>query len=279
MQKIGRIVVLTLLILGFSVTSVLAAGSEYIVKSGDSLWKIAQNNSMSVSELKTLNGLTSDFLSIGDKLMLRSSPNRTPVVSVSRAPIPTASAGNGVYVVQAGDSLWQISLRSGTSVARLKELNGLTSDMLSVGQKLNIGTGAVAVAVPSRSGDSIDGSRVITKAAEFLGTKYSYGGQSPSGFDCSGFVYYIYKQFGYSLPRTAADQFEKGLAVEKDSLQAGDLVFFTWGGGSYINHVGIYSGNGQFIHSSSPSSGGVIYSSLTNGSYANYYAGAKRILR
>ncbi|NLB88524.1 MAG: C40 family peptidase, partial [Syntrophomonadaceae bacterium] len=79
-----------------------------------------------------------------------------------------------------------------------------------------------------------------------------------------------------NLNRTAADQYKHGVAVSKDELQIGDLVFFA--SGKYIDHVGIYSGNGMFIHSSSPRSGGVIYSSLTEGYYARTYVGAKRIL-
>ncbi|MGI5920278.1 MAG: LysM peptidoglycan-binding domain-containing protein [Syntrophomonadaceae bacterium] len=280
MRKIGGIIIVICLVISVGVSSVRAVGSQYTVQSGDTLWAIALNNGTTVNQLKQVNGLTSDLIHIGDRLVLPSSSSVGPVVAVN-SPVPAAPAANGTYIVQSGDTLWQISLRYGTTVARLKELNNLTSDMLWVGQKLVVEGSSVlpATPTPSRSGDSVDGSRVVQKAAEYLGTRYVYGGQSSSGFDCSGFVYYIYQQFGYSLPRTAASQAQKGIAVTKDNLQPGDLVFFTYGGGSYINHVGIYSGNGQFIHSSSPSSGGVIYSSLNSGSYAKYYAGARRILR
>jgi LysM repeat protein len=195
MRRTCSIFVLTLLIITFSVSSILAAGTEYIVKSGDSLWLIAQNSGKSVNELKQINGLTSDFLSIGQKLILTSSNN---VTATNSTPAPKVATGNNVYVVQPGDSLWQISLRTGISVDKLKELNSLTSDLIFVGQKLNLGAGTGVL--PSRSGDNVDGSRIVAKAAQYLGTQYVYGGQSPSGFDCSGFVYYIFQQFGYSLP-------------------------------------------------------------------------------
>ncbi|NMC26626.1 MAG: peptidoglycan endopeptidase, partial [Syntrophomonadaceae bacterium] len=186
-----------------------------------------------------------------------------------------------IYVVQSGDNLWSISQRYGTTVENIMALNSLSSDRLQIGDQLIVsGTAPAPVASPvvSRSGDSVTGSRIIEKAANYLGTPYVYGGSSPSGFDCSGFTQYIYKQLGISLYRTAASQYGHGVQVSKSQLIAGDLVFFKCGG-STINHVGIYCGNGQFIHSSSPSSGGVIYSSLNSGYYANTYVGARRIVR
>ena len=101
-------------------------------------------------------------------------------------------------------------------------------------------------------------------------------GPAPStGFDCSGLVYYCYGQFGYSLNRVADDQMDNGTAVSYDNLQVGDLVFF--GSGSYANHVGIYIGNGNFVHAANPSSG-VRVSSLNETYYANRYIGARRII-
>ena len=113
-------------------------------------------------------------------------------------------------------------------------------------------------------------------AMTFVGYSYVYGGSSPStGFDCSGLVYYCYGQFGYSLNRVADDQMDNGTAVSYDNLQVGDLVFF--GSGSYANHVGIYIGNGNFVHAANPSSG-VRVSSLNETYYANRYIGARRII-
>jgi cell wall-associated NlpC family hydrolase len=122
-------------------------------------------------------------------------------------------------------------------------------------------------------------SGVVEYAKKFLGTRYAYGGASPSGFDCSGFTMYVYKQFGYSLPHSATSQWQSGLGTRvysASALQAGDLVFFcdpSRSLGKACSHVGIYIGNGQFIHSSSSSSGGVIISSLTSGYYHTYFVG------
>lgn len=132
--------------------------------------------------------------------------------------------------------------------------------------------GSSASSVPN----AVGGSQILAEAQKYLGCPYAAGGASPSGFDCSGFVYYVLKQVGLSPYRTPASQFTQGTAVDKGSLQIGDLVFFSSNSGRSITHVGIYSGNGQFIHA--PNSRSVVsYSDLTTGYWANTYYGARRI--
>ena len=118
------------------------------------------------------------------------------------------------------------------------------------------------------------GSSIVATAKKYLGYKYVYGGSSPStGFDCSGFTSYVYKQHGISLNRTAAGQYSNGVSVSRANLQPGDLVMF----GSPINHVAIYIGGGQIIHASTPSTG-VRIDSLNSGYYSKNYTGARRII-
>ena len=120
-----------------------------------------------------------------------------------------------------------------------------------------------------------NGSSIVATAKQYLGSKYTYGGSSPStGFDCSGFTSYVFKQHGISLNRTAAAQYSNGVAVSRANLQPGDLVMF---GKSGINHVAIYIGGGQIIHASTPSTG-VRIDSLSTGYYNNNYVGARRVL-
>ncbi len=118
------------------------------------------------------------------------------------------------------------------------------------------------------------GTSVVSKAKQYIGSRYVYGGSSPSGFDCSGFTSYVYKQFGVSLNRTAAGQYSNGTAVSKSQLQPGDLVMF---GKSGINHVGIYIGGGQMVHAANPSRG-VTTDTINSGYYANNYVGARRVM-
>lgn len=120
------------------------------------------------------------------------------------------------------------------------------------------------------------GNEIVEYAKTFIGTPYVYGGTSPSGFDCSGFVYYIYKNFGVTLNRVANDQSKNGYIVEKSDLQPGDIVLFSRTLDGYITHVGIYVGDGKFIHS--PQTGKTVeIVSMSNGYYNYGYVGARRI--
>ena len=129
----------------------------------------------------------------------------------------------------------------------------------------------------SASPINVSGSQILEEAQKHLGTPYVSGGASPSGFDCSGFVYYVLKQVGLSPYRTPASQFNQGTAVTKATLKVGDLVFFSSNFGRSITHVGIYSGNGQFIHAPNSRST-VSYSDLTRGYWADTYYGARRVV-
>jgi len=215
--------------------------------------------------------------------------NSTPpgVETQVTAPKPSPASGPATfsYTVQPGDNLWDIAATYHTSVDHLLALNNLSSDALCLGQTLLVSGSAdkplqtaqppTSAPTPSRSGDTRAGT-VLQYAAKFLNAPYKYGGTTPAGFDCSGFTQYVYKHVGVSLPRTAAAQASIGTRVEKAKLLPGDLVFFATAGGG-INHVGIYAGNGRFIHSSSPTSGGVIYTSLQESYYVKSYAGARRV--
>ncbi len=122
-----------------------------------------------------------------------------------------------------------------------------------------------AAAPPSRYGG------VVGIAMQYLGVPYVWGGSSPSGFDCSGFVSYVYSQMGVSLPHHAASQYSSGSPVSREALEPGDLVFFNG-----LGHVGIYIGGGQFVHA--PHTGDVVkVSSLYDSWYAATWFGARRL--
>jgi peptidoglycan DL-endopeptidase CwlO len=130
---------------------------------------------------------------------------------------------------------------------------------------VSAGIGDTSVAPPSRFGG------VVGIAMRYLGVPYVWGGSSPSGFDCSGFVMYVYAQVGVSLPHYTGAQWGYGVPVSRDQLEPGDLVFFDG-----LGHVGIYIGGGSFIHA--PQTGDVVkVSSLSDGWYAATYDGARRI--
>lgn len=181
-----------------------------------------------------------------------------------------ASTASGILgYVNTGDVL-TITGVSGEWV-RVKNSSGTEGYVHS--QYVNCATGFV----PASTVYSSLGAQVVATAKQYLGCRYVWGGMSPSGFDCSGFVNYVYKLYGYSMNRVAQDIYSgNGTWVDKASLQPGDLVFFGYGPYS-VSHVGMYIGGGQFIHASS-SSTGVIISSLSENYYTNRYVGAKRII-
>lgn len=119
-------------------------------------------------------------------------------------------------------------------------------------------------------------SEIVAFAKKYLGYRYVSGGNTPSGFDCSGFTQYVYKHFGYSLSRSSSSQAGDGVAVNKSNLQIGDIICFSGSSGSKkVSHVGIYIGGGRFIHSAN-SRKGVITSSVDGDGY--FYVCARRII-
>jgi cell wall-associated NlpC family hydrolase len=118
---------------------------------------------------------------------------------------------------------------------------------------------------------SAHGSAVVAIAMRYLGVPYVWAGASPSGFDCSGLMVYVFAQVGITLPHFAASQYGMGVPVSRDQLQPGDLVFFDG-----LGHMGMYVGGGNFIHA--PHTGDVVkISSLSDSWYASTYVGARRI--
>ncbi|MDD4801597.1 MAG: NlpC/P60 family protein [Syntrophomonas sp.] len=250
-----------------------AAPSTYTVKSGDCLWNISKNTGVSQDTIMQINNLKSIDLKIGQVLKLVDS---APAPVEKQAPAPIAESSS-TYTVISGDTLYEIAQKFGTTDKNIREMNGLSGNIIHPGDVLKV-PGSDYTPPVSRAGVTSMGLKLIESAAKHLGTPYQYGGTTPNGFDCSGFVKYVYSKYDINMPRTAAAQYGTGVKVSQSELVDGDLVFFACNGKG-IDHVGIYCGNNRFIHSSSPRSGGVIYSALNSGYYASRYVGAKRIIR
>ena len=115
------------------------------------------------------------------------------------------------------------------------------------------------------------GNRVVRFAKKLVGTRYVYGGSSPrTGFDCSGLVRYVYSHFGLSLPHSSYAQFDLGRRIARNALRPGDLVFFDG-----LGHVGMYVGNGRFIHA--PHTGTRVRVEKLAGWYSSRFVGARRL--
>ncbi len=269
---------------------------KYTVQNGDNLWLIANRFNTTVEAIMYVNNLSSEILIPGQELLIPKPGTTVPSTTENRSTAPSRSQSDTVkYVVQDGDSLWSIALKFQTSVEAIKELNGLTSDLIRPGMTLRVSGKSSS---PSQQQQASSNSRpasqpkkenstktkqnenkvnppqpkanILETAKQFLGVPYKYGGSSPSGFDCSGFVQYVYGLHGIKLPRVAADQAKAGTKV--DTPAVGDLVFFAENGS--VVHVGIYAGNNTFIHANRKQ--GVIFTSLNQQWYKERYIGANR---
>lgn len=178
------------------------------------------------------------------------------------------------YAFSINDVLPAVSNSSGSSGNSLTNLlfGLLLGKLLGNMQSLDFGKSGTTNALTKD-----DTATIINTAQKYMGVPYVWGGQTPSGFDCSGFTQYVMKENGISIPRTAAEQFAAGKAIDKAKLQVGDLVFFTtYKAGA--SHVGFYMGNGKFIHASSAAEQ-VSISSLDEEYYTQRYIGARRYTR
>jgi LysM repeat protein len=243
--------------------------SEYTVKSGDSLSKIGVQFKMTVTQLKTLNNLKSDMIYVGQKLKVNGTVS-TPSKPATTPPVVTQPTTTSEYIVKSGDTLGKIAIQTGMSVQDLKSLNSLTSDMIYVGQKLKVKGGQVSSA-PATSSDFA--TNMVNTAKSLIGIKYVWGGSSLSGFDCSGFIYYVANKAGKQIGRYSAEGFYSR-AYYVDQPKAGDLVFFENTYKKGISHVGIYLGGDQFIHADEAH--GIMISTLKSPYYTTHFDGFKR---
>ncbi|WP_413486258.1 LysM peptidoglycan-binding domain-containing protein [Brochothrix thermosphacta] len=255
--------------------------STYKVNAGDTLAVIASQFETTTSKLVALNNLSNaNSLTVGQTLKVKGSvpaptvtaPKPTQTVATqtpSTQTVAKPSVSASTHTVKSGDSLGKIASQYGVSVSYLVNRNNLSNaNDLSVGQVLQL-KGAASSSVtpkpttpkpttptttykpskpsaPSTSGLSFN--TLFSFAQQFSGTPYVWGGTTPSGFDCSGFTQYVYGNSGVSLNRTAGDQMNQSTKISEGQAKPGDLVFFSYNGGSSIDHVGIYMGNGQMIN-------------------------------
>lgn len=285
--------------------------SQYTVKSGDNDWKIAQRVGIRPSQLHALNpGVDWPKLQIGQKINV---PAGTPAAAASTSnrgvgSVTRVAVEKDNVSIRAGASTSRERIaivRRGQMARVLDRLNGwyklefsngtvgwVRHDMVkpataqaaprqnnTTSTRPATSTGAVAnrTSAPAPKVNPVVGKSVIETAMSHIGIRYRYGGTSRSGgFDCSGFVYTVYRHHGVSLPRTSIQQSQHGAAVNRGDLAAGDLVFFRTNRGTRINHVGIYIGGGRFVHASS-AGGSVRTDNLNSGYYQRTYAGARRV--
>ncbi len=214
--------------------------TAYTVKKGDNIWRIAKKFDISVEELKEINGLTSNSLKTGRKI----------VVSKSAS---DAKEPEDIKTIQANYDRKATPVITSARLAEVKEISN-SNDLSKMSMK----------------------ERLILFAKKMLHLPYKFGGNGSFGLDCSAYVQRVYGVAGIELPRSAREQFRIGESVDKEDLATGDLVFFrTYA--PFPSHVGIYLGNNLFIHASTRSKK-ITIDSLESPYYLKRFIGAKRLL-
>ena len=268
-----------------------------ISKSGD-WYKVNYNLQEGYMHKNYLNVLTRENAELGYGTVNGSGVNLRSGPSTSYRSVATASKGSKCYILGLNNGwykviynstvcyirsdfidLTEIPYENKDSVKSPKFFRGGKSTGITPSAAVLNGSSASASAdsAPAAKPSNVTGAMILAEAQKYLGSPYVYGGSTPAGFDCSGFVYYVLKQLGFSPTRTPAAQFNMGTTVSKNNLKVGDIVFFAGTAASGVSHVGIYAGNGQFIHAPNSRST-VSYSDLTTGYWAQHYHGARRVV-
>lgn len=213
-----------------------------------------------------------------NRVNIRSGP------STSYSRITQANAGERAYIIGFNNQWYKVIFDDDIGYIRSDYLD-LTEipyeNRSSTNEPLFFEDGKSTGVTPSAAALNGTGSSVrqtvVANAKKHIGTPYVWGGSTPSGFDCSGFVQYVLKQSGISLPRTTSDQVKVGTAISKSALQPGDLVFLQNTYRAGVSHVGIYVGDGKMIHASS--SKGVTISDLSSSYYTKHYHSSRRVIK
>jgi len=260
------------------------ADFSHTVKPGESLFRIAKRFQVAVSQLQAANGLGDEKIYPGQRLVIRAA---IPKAGINSTVKKSAQAGAGqrdeagpdvpaTHIARKGETITKIAQRYRFRVADLEQINPLPGKKLKTGQTLYLprlgetredleaGRGNSGVEDKAERAelprdpiqdkgfllDEKDRQHLVRVASGFLGLKYSRGGSTSNGVDCSAFVQKVFRLFGIDLPRTAREQFQVGYKVAREALEIGDLVFFKRSKATRPTHVGIYIGDGRFIHTS-----------------------------
>lgn len=270
---------------GSQVLTTANSGECIVVLDSENGWyQVSYNLQVGYMSADYINVAAAENAELGYGVVTGSGVNLRSGPDTSYNRVATASQGEKCYIIGVNNGWYKVLYSNQTCYIRSDFLSltevpyenqASTSQPKYFRQGKAIGTvptgsTSLSSSVTSSYHGTATGAQILSKAQSYLGSPYVYGGASPSGFDCSGFVYYVYGTFGISVGRTPAAQASAGTQVDKASLQVGDIVLFAGTGGSGITHAGIYAGNGQFIHSPNSRST-VSYSDLNSGYWSEHF--------
>lgn len=252
---------------GGSVISSVPRGTKIAVISNSTEWyEIAVNGQTAYASGAYVNWVPDCDFAVGTGVVTAgSSVNLRSAPSTDGGVVASLANGTSVQVVGISQGWYKVTANGQTGYMHADYVR------VSGGVQTNR-TGAVGSTAASSNGTR---QAILDYAAKFLGTPYVYGGSTPSGFDCSGFTSYVYKNIATPIARTSSQQRNTVKNISMGELLPGDLVFF--GSNGNVSHVGIYTGNGQFIHS--PHTGSVVkYDTLSSGNYNRRFIAGGRVL-
>ncbi len=269
--------ILGLLAMALLITALPAQADTAIfhsVRTGDTLWKISRQYNVSVESIIKANPTlqNENSIKVGSVIIV-------PGNSGTVVPVDDATTGTHTLIVHGSGQQYTPSVEQTVNTMTVggksitvpaRPAQDANEDSTYRAKYANL---ASRTRQPGANPENVPNNNIVKTAFRYMGVPYVFGGSTPNGFDCSGFVQYVYARNGIKTPRMAHHQYYAGTPIKKNQLRPGDLVFFeTYTVG--ISHVGIYIGNNQFIHASSR--GSVLVSSLGTAYYVERYRGAAR---
>ncbi|WP_318502527.1 NlpC/P60 family protein [Bacillus sp. T3] len=234
------------------------------MKAGDSLYALARQFATTVDKIKQANQLTTDIINIGQIL----------VIPTAVTPAPTTGTESSATVIQKQlQSLGYYAVPTMTGTYDSTTIQALKNFQSDYGLTV---TGTEDSATVTAIQHALVKKEIVRDTNNYIGVPYLWGGATPTGFDCSGFVYFMFNKHGVEMSRTTSSNlYLQGTPISRSKLQPGDLVYYAVNSPGVISHVGFYVGDNKFV--SATSSKGIQVVSLDNSYWSQYYVGAKRI--
>ncbi|AOZ87849.1 peptidoglycan endopeptidase [Bacillus xiamenensis] len=257
-------------LLGTTLFAGAASAQSVKVQKGDSLSVLAKRYKTTVSKIKSDNKLKSDMIYVGQTLKINGTSSKTTTNTTTKV---KAASATTTHTVVKGDTLSKIGKKYGMTVKELKSVNKLKTDLIKIGQKLKVKQTSKVNTAPVKektvATSSLNVSKLVADAKAQSGTPYKWGGTTPKGFDCSGFMWYIINKQTKISRQTTEGFWASMKSVSTPNV--GDFVFFTTYK-SGPSHMGVYIGNNKFIHAASD---GVTISDMSSSYWKPIYLGAK----